>query len=121
MPEGLLCEAFGHTGYAGALGPRITVGMQGHSENANRFQAANECLCSMIRFGADDFGKERAGLWQLLQQRRGFLAKGKNDRRFVLAAIESDGAVLPVDVLPVKARNVRLRAADMPDQFVICT
>jgi len=37
------------------------------------------CQEAPIRFGADYFAKQRARLGQLLQQRRRFLAKGKND------------------------------------------
>ena len=118
MAQSGLSEPLGHSGHFGHLGPRVAVGVQGHSSDP-------QTLTALLEFGGSVTGSNRCQIWekrtrvgQRAQDR--FTTSPKPDAaqlgRFL--AVVADGAVSPIDVPGLKGGDVGAGPAEIPAELI---
>ena len=93
--------------------------MQGYAGDPHCLKPFDKHLGAVVFFDPRHARKQWAGFWKCLQERRGLRAKGDDDGNVRFVAPIGNGAVAPINVLGGQFRDVRLRAAQVPQELII--
>ena len=118
MAQGGLGEPLGHSGHFGHLGPRVAVGVQGHSSDPQTLTALFKLGGSVTGSNRCQIGEKRTRMGQRAQDC--FTTGSKLDAaqlgRFL--AVVADGAVPPIDVTGLKGGDVGAGSTEVPAELI---
>ncbi len=120
MPKIHLGKPFRIARRLGPFRPRITVAVQCHTFDAKSGATLFELRGAVARTDGSQIWKQRAAPRQIAQDFRHVFIKAHDGNRAGLHALIADDVAVPIDILSFKEREVRLRCAQVPREFVKC-
>ena len=118
VPQRFLREPFRIAHGFGALSPRVTIRMEGHALDAKTLDALPKLRGAIRSAHLRQIGKERAAAGEGFQDCLDLRAEMQPRDALGLAPEETDGVLLPIDVLRDKCGQIGLRGTEMPGHLV---
>ena len=120
VAEGLLGEALRVAAATSPFRPRVAVGMERDPLDIQSTGALHEFSGSVAGPNGAQIGEQRPVFGQSAQDRLNELVEADQRVFAGLLALVADHPLGPVDVLGPEKRDIGLRRADVPGQFVKC-
>jgi hypothetical protein len=117
-PKRLLREPFGIPAFFGAFRPRIPIRMQADTFDAQARDALVKFRRPVAGTNRAQIRKQRAAPRQIPENFRHFIIEAHDGNGAGLFARETDDVVFPINVFSFEAREIGLRRAQVPRQFI---